>query len=139
MERRALVVRRVEAGRNRRRWWWWCGAVAAVVGCAAVVGVVETDPVAYGVDFWPIAGRDDVVEGRAMGVVEDAARSVADLNRVPDVVASDGVQVADAKVDAGQGAVWMVVRVPVPGGVRCRAVMVLGSGGVQVNSRRVEC
>ncbi|WP_433265385.1 hypothetical protein ACQPZF_37785 [Actinosynnema sp. CS-041913] len=135
MQRWALVVRRTDRARGRRRWWWFV-PVILLVGVAAQV--VSTDPVGYGVPFWPFANGSDRAEHRVMDAVTAAARSEGDPSRVPSAVAADGVEVLDTRLHVPGGSVWMRLRFHLPDGVRCREVMVLGDG-VQVNSRRVEC
>ncbi|GAA1277904.1 hypothetical protein GCM10009634_21600 [Saccharothrix xinjiangensis] len=135
VQRWALVVRRADRRRGRYRWLFVLPAVA-VLGVAAKV--VSSDPVGYGVPFWPFADVGDHVESRVMDEVTTAARDLGRLDAVPGAVAGeDGVEVLESRVVAGQ--VWMRVRLRVPDGVRCRAVGVLRDAGVQVTSRRVEC
>ncbi|KOX21901.1 hypothetical protein ADK67_24905 [Saccharothrix sp. NRRL B-16348] len=98
--------------------------------------VVSTDPVGYGVPFWPFANGSDRVEHRVMDQVTSIARALRRLDEVPSAVAAEGVEVLEARV--GVGTMWMRVRVHVPDGTRCREVSVLGDGA-QVNSRRVDC
>ncbi|MGM1060305.1 hypothetical protein [Saccharothrix sp. Mg75] len=135
MQRWALVVRRTESGRRRYRWLFLLVPAVLVVGVA--VRVVSSDPVGYGVPFWPFANGSDRVERGVMDQVAATARALTRLDAVPGAVAEEGVEVLDAQV--GAGAVWMRVRLRVPDGVRCREVSVLGDTGVQVNSRRVDC
>ncbi|MFT7836637.1 hypothetical protein Q5530_10850 [Saccharothrix sp. BKS2] len=135
MQRWALVVRRADRGRGRRRWLFVLPAVA-VLGVA--LKVVSTDPVGYGVPFWPFADAGDRVESRVMGEVTTTARALRRLDAVPGAVAGeDGVEVLEARVAAGR--MWMRVRLRVPDGVRCREVGVLRDVATQVTSRRVEC
>ncbi|MEU4767897.1 hypothetical protein AB0H12_32080 [Actinosynnema sp. NPDC023794] len=133
MQRLALVVRRNDRGRGRYRWLW---AVPAVLVLVLTGRVVSTDPVGYGVPFWPFANGSDRVEYQVMDQVTSIARALRRLDAVPSAVAAEGVEVLEARV--GAGAVWMRVRVHVPDGSRCREVSVLGDGA-QVNSRRVDC
>ncbi|MEJ2854598.1 MULTISPECIES: hypothetical protein [unclassified Saccharothrix] len=134
VQRWALVVRRTDRARGRR--WWLAAPVALVVAVAAVV--VSTDPVGYGVAFWPFLSRSDRDDLRVMEMVTGAARAQGDPARVPLAVAADGVEVLATHLHPPNGAVWMLVRYPVHDGVRCREVMVLGDR-VQVTSRRVDC
>ncbi|MFD1150333.1 hypothetical protein [Saccharothrix hoggarensis] len=134
MQRLALVVRRIDRGRGRYRWLWVAPAVLILVLTARVV---STDPVGYGVPFWPFANGSDRAEHRLMDQVTTVARALRHVDAVPAAVAAQGVEVLDARI--GAGTVWMRVRLHVPDGVRCREVTVLGDTGVQVNSRRVGC
>ncbi|CAL9675934.1 hypothetical protein SUDANB95_07841 [Actinosynnema sp. ALI-1.44] len=134
VQRWALVVRRIDRARGRR--WWLVVPAALVVAVAAVV--VSTDPVGYGVPFWPFLSRADRDDLRVMEAVTGAARAEGDPARVPVAVAADGVEVLESSLNAPHGAVWMRVRYHVHDGVRCREVMVLGDR-VQVTSRRVDC
>ncbi|OKI38722.1 hypothetical protein A6A25_00420 [Saccharothrix sp. CB00851] len=133
VQRLALVVRRIDRGRGRYRWLWLVPAVLILVLTARVV---STDPVGYGVPFWPFANGSDRVEQQVMGRVTSVARAINRLDAVPSALAEQGVEVLEARVDVG--AMWMRVRLHVPDGTRCREVTVLGDG-VQVNSRRVDC
>ncbi|WP_148088932.1 hypothetical protein [Saccharothrix texasensis] len=133
MQRLALVVRRHDRGRRRYRWL----LVAPAVLVLALTGrVVSTDPVGYGVPFWPFANGNDRVEHRVMDQVTSVARTLRRLDAVPSALVAQGIEVLDARV--GAGAVWLRLRVRVPDGTRCREVSVLGDG-VQVHSRRVDC
>ncbi|MBB5805960.1 hypothetical protein F4560_005728 [Saccharothrix ecbatanensis] len=134
MQRLALVVRRTDRGRGRYRWLL---VVPAVLVLVLTARVVSTDPVGYGVPFWPFANGSDRVEYLVMSQVTSIARALPRLDAVPSAVAAEGVEVLDARVDAGS--MWMRVRLDVPDGSRCREVTVLGDTGVQVNSRRVDC
>jgi hypothetical protein len=111
--------------------------VPAVLVLVLTARVVSTDPVGYGVPFWPFANGSDRVEYLVMSQVTSIARALPRLDAVPSAVAAEGVEVLDARVDAGS--MWMRVRLDVPDGSRCREVTVLGDTGVQVNSRRVDC
>ncbi|MFJ6675319.1 hypothetical protein ACIQMJ_29810 [Actinosynnema sp. NPDC091369] len=133
MQRLALVVRRIDRGRGRYRWLL---VVPAVLVLVLTARVVSTDPVGYGVPFWPFADGSDRVEYRVMGEVTSMARTLPRLDAVPAALAAEGVEVLEARVDVE--AVWLRVRVHVPDGTRCRVVSVLGDG-VRVNSRRVDC
>ncbi len=133
MQRLALVVRRIDPGRGRYR---WLVVVPAVLVLVLTARVVSTDPVGYGVPFWPFANGSDRVEHQVMGQVTSVARALRRLDAVPAAVAAEGVEVLEARV--GVGSVWMRVRLHVPDGTRCREVSVLGDG-VRVNSRRVTC
>jgi len=135
VQRWALVVRRTDRARGRRRWWL---VVPVALLMAVVARVVSSDPVGYGVPFWPFANRSVEAEHRVMDVVAAAVRAQGDPARVPAAVAADGVEVLAASLQVPGGGVWMRLRFPVPDGVRCREVRVLGDG-VQVNSRRVDC
>ncbi|XVV03049.1 hypothetical protein ACQPW3_37825 [Actinosynnema sp. CA-248983] len=134
VQRWALVVRRIDRARGRR--WWLVVPAALVVAVAA--GVVSTDPVGYGVPFWPFLSRSDRDDLRVMDAVTGVARAERDPARVPLAVAADGVEVLESHLHPRNGAVWMRVRYRVHDGVRCREVMVLGDR-VQVTSRRVDC
>ncbi|NUT51629.1 MAG: hypothetical protein HOV94_30685 [Saccharothrix sp.] len=134
MQRLALVVRRTDRGRGRYR---WLVVVPAVLVLVLTTRVLATDPVGYGVPFWPFANGSDVAEGRVMGQVTTVARALRHLDAVPSAVAAQGVEVLDARI--GPGSMWMRLRLHVPDGTRCREVTVLGDAGVQVNSRRVDC
>jgi hypothetical protein len=134
VQRLALVVRRIDPGRGRHRWLL---VVPAVLVLALSARVVSTDPVGYGVPFWPFANGSDRVEYRVMDEVTTIARALRRLDAVPSAVAAEGVEVLEARV--GVGTIWMRVRLHVPDGTRCREVTVLGDTGVQVNSRRVDC
>ncbi|MBB5955105.1 hypothetical protein FHS29_001675 [Saccharothrix tamanrassetensis] len=105
---------------------------------AVAARVVSTDPVGYGVPFWPFASGSDRVEHRVVDAVAAAVRSEGDPSRVPSAVAVDGVEVVATRRHAPGGNVWMRLRFHLPEGVRCREVVVLGDG-VQVSSRRVDC
>ena len=133
VQRLALVVRRVDPGPGRYR---WLVVVPAVLLLVLTARVVSTDPVGYGVPFWPFANGSDRVEYRVMDQVTTTARALRRLDAVPSAVAAEGVEVLEARV--GAGVIWMRVRLHVPDGTRCREVSMLGDG-VQVNSRRVEC
>ncbi|WP_306748593.1 hypothetical protein [Saccharothrix yanglingensis] len=135
MQRWALVVRRTERGRRRRRWLF--PLVSALIVAGLAVPVVSSDPVGYGVPFWPFANGSDRVEWRVMDQVTATARAIGRLDAVPDAVADEEVEVLAARI--GADAMWMRVRLHVPDGVRCREVSVLGDTGVRVNSRRVDC
>ncbi|MBW4716186.1 hypothetical protein [Saccharothrix obliqua] len=135
VQRWALVVRRAERARGRLRWWF---AVPVVLLAAVAALVVSTDPVGYGVPFWPFANVADLAEHRVMDAVTAAARSQGDPARVPGAVAADGVEVLDTRLHPPGGDVWLRLRLDLPDGARCREVMVLGDG-VQVSSRRVDC
>lgn len=111
----------------------------AVVVAAVVPPVVSTDPVGYGVPFWPFAGAAEQAEHRVMDAVTAAARAQGDVSGVPAAVAADGVEVLDTRLGQAADSVWMRLRLRVPGGVRCREVIVLGDRGVEVSSRRVDC
>ncbi|WP_147455278.1 hypothetical protein [Saccharothrix australiensis] len=100
--------------------------------------VVSTDPIGYGLPFWPFANGSDQAEHRVMGTVTAAVRAEGDPARVPSAVAADGVEVLDTRSQVPGGGLWMRLRFRLPDGTRCREVRVLGDG-VQVNSRRVEC
>ncbi|WP_158844341.1 hypothetical protein [Saccharothrix deserti] len=134
VQRLALVVRRIERGRGRYRWLL---VVPAVLVLVLTARVVSTDPVGYGVPFWPFANGSDRVEHRVMDEVTTTARALRHLEAVPSALAAEGVEVLEARV--GVGNMWMRVRLHVPDGTRCREVFVLGDTGVQVNSRRVDC
>ncbi|MEU4740770.1 hypothetical protein AB0G02_09925 [Actinosynnema sp. NPDC023658] len=134
MQRLALVVRRVDRGRGRHRWLL---AVPAVLLLVLAARVVSTDPVGYGVPFWPFANGSDRVEYRVMDEVTTIARALRHLDAVPSAVAAEGVEVLEART--GVDTMWMRVRLHVPDGTRCREVTVLGDTGVRVNSRRVDC
>ncbi|WP_447004305.1 hypothetical protein ACRAKI_32500 [Saccharothrix isguenensis] len=134
MQRLALVVRRTDRGRGRYRWLL---VVPTVLVLVLTARVVSTDPVGYGVPFWPFANGSDRVEYLVMDQVTSIARALPRLDAVPSAVAAEGVEVLDARVEAG--GMWMRVRLHVPDGSRCREVTVLGDTGVEVNSRRVEC
>ena len=133
VQRLALVVRRTDRARGRYR---WLVVVPAVLILVLTARVVSTDPVGYGVPFWPFANGSDHVEGRVMDQVTSLARALRRLDAVPSAVAAQGVEVLESRIDVG--AMWMRVRLHVPDGTRCREVTVLGDG-MQVNSRRVEC
>lgn len=133
VQRLALVVRRNDRGRGRYRWLW---AAPAVLVLVLTGRVVSTDPVGYGVPFWPFANGSDRVESEVMDQVTSIARALRRLDEVPSAVAAKGVEVLEARV--GVGTMWMRVRLHVPDGTRCREVSVLGDGA-QVNSRRVSC
>jgi hypothetical protein len=133
VQRLALVVRRIDRGRGRYRWLLVVPAVLILVLAARVV---STDPVGYGVPFWPFANGSDRVEYRVMDQVTATARALRRLDAVPSAVAAEGIEVLEARVDAG--AMWMRVRLHVPDGTRCREVSVFGDG-IRVNSRRVDC
>ncbi|MEU4446405.1 hypothetical protein AB0K14_18015 [Actinosynnema sp. NPDC050801] len=133
VQRLALVVRRIDRGRGRYRWLL---VVPAVLLLVLTARVVSTDPVGYGVPFWPFANDSDDVEHRVMDRVTSIARALRRLDAVPSALAAEGVEVLDARV--GVGDMWMRVRVQAPDGTRCREVTVLGDG-IEVNSRRVEC
>ncbi|MFI9007438.1 hypothetical protein ACIGNX_09445 [Actinosynnema sp. NPDC053489] len=132
MQRVALVVRRADRGRGRYRWLL---VVPAALVLALAARVVSTDPVGYGVAFWPFADGGDRAELRAVDRVTSIAR-VSRPAAVPSAVAAEGVEVLASRVGADD--VWLRVRLRVPDGTRCREVTVLGDG-VQVNSRRVDC
>lgn len=134
VQRVALVVRRVDRG---RRWRRWLLVVPAVLVLGVAARVVSTDPVGYGVPFWPFADGSDRVEYRVMGEVTTIARALRRLDEVPPALAAEGVEVLEARI--GVGTMWMRVRLHVPDGARCREVSVLGDTGVRVNSRRVDC
>ncbi|WP_156077303.1 hypothetical protein [Saccharothrix sp. NRRL B-16314] len=134
MQRLALVVRRTDRGRGRYRWLLVFPAVLVLVLTARIV---STDPVGYGVPFWPFANGSDRVEYLVMDHVTSVVRTLRRLDAVPSAVAAEGVEVLDARV--GASSMWMRVRMHVPDGSRCREVTVLGDTGVQVNSRRVDC
>ncbi|WP_367135242.1 hypothetical protein [Saccharothrix sp. HUAS TT1] len=134
MQRLALVVRRTDRGRGRYRWLL---VVPAVLALVLVGRVVSTDPVGYGVPFWPFANGSDHVEHRVMDDVTTTARALGHLDEVPSALAAEGVEVLEVRIDAGS--MWMRVRLHVPDGARCREVTVLGDTGIQVNSRRVDC
>ena len=110
--------------------------VPAVLVLFLAARVVSTDPVGYGVPFWPFANGSDRVEHRVMDQVTSATRALRRLDEVPSAVAAEGVEVLASRI--GLGTVWMRVRLHVPDGTRCREVTVLGDGA-QVNSRRVDC
>lgn len=133
VQRLALVVRRIDRGRGRYRWLL---VVPAVLVLVLTARVVSTDPVGYGVPFWPFATGSDRVEYRVMGEVTTIARTLPRLDAVPSAVAAEGVEVLEARV--GVEAVVMRVRLHVPDGTRCRVVSVLVDG-VRVNSRRIDC
>ncbi|WP_461121289.1 hypothetical protein [Saccharothrix stipae] len=133
MQRLALVVRRIDRGRGRYRWLL---VVPAVLLLVLTARVVSTDPVGYGVPFWPFANDSDDVEHRVMDRVTSIARALRRPDAVPSALAAEGVDVLEARVGAGD--TWMRVRVQAPDGTRCREVTVLGDG-IEVNSRRVEC
>ncbi|WP_199439492.1 hypothetical protein [Umezawaea beigongshangensis] len=143
MERRALITAEPRSGRARRRWPAVLAASAAVLGCAFVTArVAATDPVGYGLAFWPIASAADEAEDRLMAAVESTARTAAGLAEVPEALGVTGeVEVLSADVrDAGStdGSVLMRIRFRVQGdGQRCREVMVRGNA--EVSSRRVDC
>lgn len=135
VQRWALVVRRTDRGRGRYRWWLF--VVPAVLTLGVAARVVSTDPVGYGVPFWPFADAGDRVESRVMGEVVTAARALDRLDALPGAVAGEGgVEVLEARVEPGH--MWMRVRLHVPDGVRCREVGVTDPG-VRVTSRRVAC
>ncbi|ONI83763.1 hypothetical protein ALI22I_35515 [Saccharothrix sp. ALI-22-I] len=134
VQRLALVVRRIDRGRGRYRWLL---VVPAVLVLVLTARVVSTDPVGYGVPFWPFANGSDRVEYRVMGEVTTIARAMRRLDAVPSALAAEGVEVLEARI--GVGTMWMRVRMQVPDGTRCREISVLGDTGVQVNSRRVDC
>jgi hypothetical protein len=98
VQRLALVVRRIDRGRGRYRWLLVVPAVLILVLAARVV---STDPVGYGVPFWPFANGSDRVEYRVMGQVTSIARALRQLDAVPSAVAAEGVEVLAARVDAG--------------------------------------
>ncbi|MCE6999387.1 hypothetical protein LZG04_31940 [Saccharothrix sp. S26] len=133
MQRLALVVRRIDPGPGRYR---WLVVVPAVLLLVLTARVVSTDPVGYGVPFWPFANGSDRVEYQVMGRVTATARTSRRVDAVPSAVAAEGVEVLAARV--GAGTIWMRVRLHVPDGTRCREVSVLGDG-VRINSRRVDC
>lgn len=129
--------------------------LAVLVGVAMAGRVLSTDPVGYGVPFWPFANGADQAESQVMSSVVAAARAKAealgDLRDVPSAVAASGVEVLESKVDqptSADGSVWLRVRLHLPVGetqsvdmspTRCREVVVLGNTGIAVNSRRVPC
>ncbi len=100
--------------------------------------VVATDPIGYGIPFWPFGNGSDQAEFRIMDALTAAARSQGDPAQVPMAVAADGVEVLDTRLHVPDGGVWMRVRLLLPDGARCREIMVSGDG-VQVSSRRVDC
>jgi hypothetical protein len=144
VERRALVTAGPRNGGARRRWPVVVATSAAVLACAFVTArVAATDPVGYGMAFWPIASAADEAEDRLMAAVESTARTAADLAEVPQALGVTGeVEVLSADVrDPGStdGSVLMRIRFRVQGdaGERCREVMVRGNA--EVSSRRVAC
>jgi len=156
VKRWALVVRRANrGGTTRRRLVTGLACLAVLVGVTMSGRVLSTDPVGYGVPFWPFANGADQAESQVMTGVVAAARAKAeafgDLAGVPAAVADSGVEVLESTVDqptSADGSVWLRVRLHLPAGAtqslgvsptRCREVVVLGNTGLEVNSRRVPC
>jgi hypothetical protein len=155
VKRWALVVRRSDRGGTRRKVATAVAIAAVLIGFALAGRVLASDPVGYGVPFWPFANGADQAESQAMSGVATAARTQArplgDLAGVPSAVVAAGVEVLDSKIDqptSAEGSVWLKVRLHLPAGAtqalglsptRCREVVILGNTGIEVNSRRVPC
>ncbi|HEV7909204.1 MAG TPA: hypothetical protein VGP03_13745 [Pseudonocardiaceae bacterium] len=74
MKRSALVV----AGHRARTHRWLPGVLLVlglVAGTAATGWVLGSDPVGYGVAFWPFADSADQAEKQLMALVSASARS----------------------------------------------------------------
>ncbi|MCP2165420.1 hypothetical protein LX83_002278 [Goodfellowiella coeruleoviolacea] len=129
------------------------GVVGALVAVTLVGVVLRADPVGYGTVFWPVATAYDQDEARVMADIKAAAHAEAsarnDLSGVPDTVRELGYAVTDVRVDrptSVEGSLLMRVHLVVgdgqpghPGEVRCREVLVTGSSGLEISSRRVDC
>ncbi|QFZ23256.1 hypothetical protein [Saccharothrix syringae] len=130
--RRALVVGRTERKRGRHR---WLAVLPAALVLGVAVRVVASDPVGYGVPFWPFATPSDRAEDRVMVELTTTARALRSLDAVPRAITrGDDVEVLQSREDAGR--LWLRVRLRVPDGVRCREV---GVTDARVTSRRVDC
>ncbi|MFF5094596.1 MULTISPECIES: hypothetical protein [Actinosynnema] len=135
-----LVIRRPVRRIGRARLRWLVGGLATAVLAFAGL-VVSTDPVGYGLPFWPFATNADHAEGRAMDSFLATARAQRDVARLPQAVAGEAVEVLAATPGGVRDdSVWMRVRLHLPdGGVRCREVIVFNQVGFELNSRRVDC
>ncbi|GLZ35655.1 hypothetical protein Lesp02_78420 [Lentzea sp. NBRC 105346] len=101
--------------------------VAGLAGVFGVGAVLASDPVAYGVPFWPFADSVDLAEQQLMTFVADAAR-----NGLP--VGGSDVEVTARSESRGN--TFLTLRLRVDGETRCREA-ILGAPGF--SSRRVNC
>jgi hypothetical protein len=151
VKRSALVI----AGHRARTHRWLPGVLLALglVAGAAVTGrVLASDPVGYGVAFWPFADSADRAEEQLMALVSASARTPSgDLAAVPIAVRRERVEVLLSEVrspTSPDGTVFMRLRLHLPAStgnafgvepVRCREAIVRGRSGLDVSSRRVDC
>lgn len=103
--------------------------LGAVAGSWGVGQVLASDPIAYGVPFWPFADHVDRAEQRLLSDVAAAARA-------GQFVGSDEVEVVD-RTSKDDGVVYLRMRMHVDGETRCREAIIRGLSGL--SSRRVDC
>lgn len=130
------------------------GSLLATVSTAWLV--ISADPIRYGAVFWPFADGVDKAEAVRMEQFADGIRQeagpYANLAGVPRAMGNGLVWAEVHRPRSYRGTVRMVLRFEVretsglfykrpvgPIVVRCREVLVRGSSGLDVSSRRVDC
>ena len=101
--------------------------VAGLAGVFGVGAVLASDPVAYGVPFWPFADRVDLSEQRLMSFVAGAARAGLPVDTAE-------IQVLARTENARN--TFLTLRLSVDGETRCREAIISAPG---FSSRRVSC
>lgn len=132
MKRWVLVLAERGSDREgkRRRFAAIALVLGGLIGSWAVGGVLASDPIGYGVPFWPFADTADHQENALMSRVSAAVRDGTPLI---------GEDVELVRTTEQYGSTFWTVRLTVDGEVRCRELVVQPGGTHDVTSRRVPC